>query len=289
MTLRQIQLVRTKFGTTAPNIKHVKFEESIYFEYHKTIKMLVEQQPPIENRAPIQGRDLVVNPSTQGSSEEGDENITDTRIYQFEENTSERYPRFLRRSDEVKAENGFIWCRCDANREENFLKCSYSVPVPTRGNCVMCGRSGALGLECSNRCVYDKMTRRVIRSQARARDQHDNYRDDPDLDIRRNARSKYRIMMTPEKENMIDAEFFAELMYKGVDDDQRNWNYFDRKPSSFKKKRHDGVSARLERLENPWVYTFPLDPSCEWYQQLEFLSGDLNLENPLPDQRYSLD
>ena len=84
MTLRQIQLVRTKFGTTAPNIKHVKFEESIYFEYHKTIKML--EQPPVENRAPaVQGRELVVNPSARGSSDEDDENreFTDTRISQL--------------------------------------------------------------------------------------------------------------------------------------------------------------------------------------------------------------
>ena len=109
MTLRQIQLVRTKFGTTAPNIKHAKSEGCIYFEFHKTIKMLVERQPTVENRAPaVQGRDLVVNPSTRGSSEENDENITDTRIYQFEETMNSRYPMFLRRSDEIKAANGFV-------------------------------------------------------------------------------------------------------------------------------------------------------------------------------------
>ena len=80
-------------------------------------------------------------------------------------------------------------------------------------------------------------------------------------------------------------------MYKGVDNDQRNWNFFSRAPSSFKKKKHDNISARLERLENPWVFTFPLADDCEWFKQLDFLARmqKLNLEEPLPDQRYSLD
>ena len=182
MTLRQIQLVRTKFGTTAPNIKHMKFEESIYFEYHKTIKML--EQPPVENqeapRAPMVRRendlDVSRNTNTQYSSEENE--YTDMRIYQFDEMTNNRYPRFLRKSDEVKAENGFVWCRCDTDNRDNFKKCSYPSPVPTRGNCVMCGRSGALGWECSNRCIYDKMTRSSIRRQAREREILS--KDDPD-------------------------------------------------------------------------------------------------------------
>ena len=133
--------------------------------------------------------------------------------------------------------------------ENNREKCSYVSPVPTHGNCVMCGRSGALGWECSNRCRYDKMTSCVIRRNARNR--HDDYRDDPDLDIRRNARSKHRIMLTPDRENMIDAEFFAEMMYKGVDKD------------------HD----------------------CEWFIQLDFLASSqgLKLEEPLPNQVYRLD
>ena len=135
------------------------------------------------------------------------------------------------------------------------------------------------------------MTRSSIRRQAREREVF--YKDDPDIDISKGARSKYRIMMTPERENMIDAEFFAELMYKGVDDDKKNWNYYKKRSTSFQDRRHDGISARLEQLENPWVYTFPLDPDCEWYGQLKFLSGpeglDLNLEEPQPDQRYSLD
>ena len=133
------------------------------------------------------------------------------------------------------------------------------------------------------------MTSRAIKDQAK--DRHINYMDDPDLQIQKNARSKYRIMMTPEKENIIDAEFFAELMYKGVDNDQKNWNFFSRAPSSFKKRRHDNISARLERLENPWVFTFPLAHDCEWFLQLDFLAKEqkLKLEEPLPDQRYSLD
>ena len=144
-------------------------------------------------------------------------------------------------------------------------------------------------MECSNRCRYDKMTSRAIKAQAK--DRHIHYQDDPDLEIQKNARSKYRIMMTPEMENIIDAEFFAELMYKGVDNDQKNWNFYNRASSSFKNKKHDSISARLERLENPCVFTFPLAHDCEWFLQLDFLARDLrlDLENPLPDQRYSLD
>ena len=203
-------------------------------------------QPPVNQEAPaaIRGNDLGIssNPYAQDSSDEDDEDreFTDTRIFQFEETISDRYPMFLRRSDEIKAANGFVWRRQDLNSEDNMMKCSYSRPVPTRGNCVMCGRSGALGWECSNRCRYDKMTSCVIRRNARNR--HDDYRDDPDLDIRRNARSRYRIMLTPEKENIIDAEFFAEMMYKGVDDDQKNWKFY-RASSSFKARKHDNVLA----------------------------------------------
>ena len=260
--------------------------------------MLVQQQAPIDQQAPVAPEENEVmvlgvnrNQYAQDSSDEDDENedFSDMRIFQFDEQATKRYPRFLRKSDEVKAENGFVWRRQDLNSEDNKLKCSYSRPVPTRGNCVMCGRSGALGWECSNRCRYDKMTARVIKDQAK--DQVTQYQDNPDLEIQKNARSKYRIMMTPEQENIIDAEFFAELMYKGVDNDQKNWNFYNRASSSFKKKKHDSISARLERLENPWVFTFPLAHDCEWFLQLDFLARayELDLENPLPDQRYSLD
>ena len=264
--------------------------------------MLVQQQAPVDQEAPVapevqreNDRENVLgvnrNPYAQDLSDEDDENreFTDTRIFQFEETINDRYPMFLRRSDEVKAANGFVWCRQDAENANNMEKCSYVSPVPTRGNCVMCGRSGALGSECSNRCRYNKMTSCVIRRNARNR--HDDYRDDPDLDIRRNARSRYRIMLTPEKENMIDAEFFAEMMYKGVDDDQKNWKFFNRASSSFKARKHDNVLARLERKEDPWLYTFPLDHDCEWFIQLDFLASSqgLKLEEPLPNQVYRLD
>ena len=67
------------------------------------------------------------------------------------------------------------------------------------------------------------MARCVIRQNAKNR--HINFRDDPDLHIRRHQASRYRMMLTPERENIIDAVFFEEMMYKGVDDDQRNWDF----------------------------------------------------------------
>ena len=258
--------------------------------------MIVENQPA-ENQPPPEVRrnpednslDVGGNPYAQESSDEDDDvrqDLIDTRIFQFKMNTNAEYPLFIRGCDEVKAKNGFIWCRSDTERAKNIEKCSYVRPVPTRGNCVMCGRSGALGRECSNRCRYDQMTRTVIRRNARNR--HVNFRDDPDLNIRRHQASRYRMMLTPERENIIDAVFFAEMMYKGVDDDQRNWDFFRRMSPAFKTKKHDNVLARLDRLEDPWVYTFPMSPECEWYIQLNFLADGLrlNLEEPLPGQKY---
>ena len=119
--------------------------------------MLVQQQAPIDQRAPVapevqEENEIMVlgvnrNQYAQDSSGEDDENedFTDMKIFQFNERLNNRYPRFLRKSDEVKTENGFVWCRQDRDREDNKMKCSYPSPVPTRGNCVMCGRSGALG------------------------------------------------------------------------------------------------------------------------------------------------
>ena len=46
---------------------------------------------------------------------------------------------------------------------------------------------------------------------------------------------------------------------------------FNRASSSFQARKHDNVPARLERKEDPWIYTIPLDHDCEWFIQLDFL------------------
>ena len=151
-----------------------------------------------------------------------------------------------------------------------------------RGNCVMCGRSGPLGHFCSNICRYNNMSVTVIRRNAEQRQVY--YQKDPDLQIKRGHRCRYRIMLTPEKENMIDAAMFAELMYKGVDSDQRNYKSFMEKTPKFQAMRHDRILSCLQRWEDPWAFVFPLDGECDWWMQLDFLTREmnLNLENPQP-------
>ena len=66
------------------------------------------------------------------------------------------YPDVLLACDEVQAQNGYVWLDEDWLREANIAKCTYIRPVPTRGNCVRCARSGPLGRSCSNGCIYDE-------------------------------------------------------------------------------------------------------------------------------------
>ena len=73
--------------------------------------------------------------------DEEDDNQPDVRIFQ----APPGYPFYLQAKDKVKARNGYVFTQFDKERKKNISNCSYERPLPTRGNCVMCGRSGPLG------------------------------------------------------------------------------------------------------------------------------------------------
>ena len=60
------------------------------------------------------------------------------------------YPTFLNPMDDIRTKNGYIFIKADKERRRNVERCTYERPLPLRGYCVMCGRSGALGEECTN-------------------------------------------------------------------------------------------------------------------------------------------
>ena len=221
---------------------------------------------------------------TSDDDEDQDLEYPDTRIFQGTGNL-----QYLLASQEVKAKNGFVWCAIDKIRQKNIEKCSYIRPIPTRGNCVQCGRSGPLGMTCSNQCVYDKMSVDALLEQMHTRSVH--YQNDPDINLKRGDRCRYRIMMTPQNEHMIDARMFAELMYKGVNTDQPNYTHFIRQKQDFQRKKHDRVLSKLTRWEDPWAFVFLLAVDCNWWEQLDFLTKTLNidLEAPKKGMKYRVE
>ena len=74
----------------------------------------------------------------KSDDDDEDDNQPDVRIFQ----APPGYPLYLQAKDEVKARNGYIFTKFDNERKKNIANCSYERPLPTRGNCVMCGRSG---------------------------------------------------------------------------------------------------------------------------------------------------
>ena len=95
-------------------------------------------------------------------------------------------------------------------------------------------------------------------------------------------------MLTPDNENMIDAVYFANMMYQGVSDDAKNFKFFNKMSKAFQNKAHDQVLSNLERLEDPMVFTFPMAPDCAWWQKINGLANvdQLDLEDPLPHMKY---
>ena len=207
-------------------------------------------------------------------SEEDVEIVADARIYP----APPGYSRFLKAEDEVRASNGYIFREKDKFKRSNILKCQYERPIPSRGNCAMCGRSGALGLPCSNGCTYTSWAATEL-VQAAADCQ---YQDDPDLDIRSGHACTYRIHLTPKKANMIDAVYWAEMMYQGVNEDQENYPEFMRKSKEERERKHDKIPSNLVRWEDPWLWVFRLHQDCEWYQNVAMISTSLgnDLEKP---------
>ena len=90
---------------------------------------------------------------SSSDSEDEDLKVLDMRIFQGMTKSP-----YLTPSQEVKAQNGYVWRTSDERRAKNRHKCSYLKPVPSRGNCPMCGRSGPLGHFCSNQCVMDEVS-----------------------------------------------------------------------------------------------------------------------------------
>ena len=96
--------------------------------------------------------------------------------------------------------------------------------------------------------------------------QERKYKDDLDLDISEGCPTTYRILLTPKKANMIDAVYWAEMMYQGVHEEQDNYDEFSKKPKEFRERKHDRVRSDLERWEDPWLWVFRLHEDCEWWK-----------------------
>ena len=104
-----------------------------------------------------------------------DDNQPDVRIFQ----APPGYPFYLQPKDEVKARNGYIFTKFDKERKKNITNCSYERPLPSRGNCVMCGRSGPLGECCTNGCTYERWASDSLNWAAQER----KYKNDPNLAV----------------------------------------------------------------------------------------------------------
>ena len=209
-----------------------------------------------------------------------DDNQPDVRIFQ----APPGYPLYLQAKDEVKARNGYIFTKFDNERKKNITNCSYERPLPTRGNFVMCGRSGPLGESCTNGCTYERWASDNLNWAAQER----KYKNDPDLAIQAGDPTNYRIFLTPKKGNMIDAVYWAEMMYQGVHEEQENYGEFLRKSKEERDRKHDRVRSNLERWEDPWLWVFRLHEDCEWWKTCSVVSESMgnDLENPRPGKRH---
>ena len=190
------------------------------------------------------------------NDDDEDDNQPDVRVFP----APSGYPRFLRASDEIRAKNGYIFTKTDKDRKRNKERCQYERPIPSRGNCAMCGRSGPLGERCSNKCTYERWASESLVWAAQER----QYKDDPDLDLKEGCPTTYRILLTPEKGNMIDAVYWAEMMYQGVHEEQDNYQEFMRKPKEFRQRRHDRIRSDQKKWVDPWLWVFRLHDDCEW-------------------------
>ena len=64
---------------------------------------------------------------------------------------------------------------------------------------------------------------------------------------------------------MIDAVYWAEMMYQGVHEEQDNYEEFSKKSKEFRERKHDRIRSDLERWEDPWLWVFRLHEYCEWW------------------------
>ena len=92
----------------------------------------------------------------------------------------------------------------------------------------------------------------------------------------------------PRKGNMIDAVYWAEMMYQGVHEEQENYAEFSRQPKELRERKHDRVRSDLEKWEDPWLWVFRLHEDCEWWNTCSVVSESMgnDLENPRPGKRH---
>ena len=90
----------------------------------------------------------------------------------------------------------------------------------------MCGRSGLLGEQCTNGCPYKRWASNSLVWAAKER----KYKNSLDLDLREGCPTTYRILLPPKKTNMIDAVYWAEMIYQGVHEEQENYQEFQENP-----------------------------------------------------------
>ena len=90
----------------------------------------------------------------------------------------------------------------------------------------MCGRSGSLGNLCSNRCTYSTVSAMLIGENAKERSKE--YKDSPDLAIKANRWVQFQMMMTLKNAHVIDAVYFADMMYKDVGTEEKNFRWFSK-------------------------------------------------------------
>ena len=215
------------------------------------------------------------------SSEDEDDNQPDVRVFQ----APSGYPKYLRARDKIRAKNGYVFTQYDKDRHRNKIRCSYERPIPTRGNCAMCGRSGPLGEDCSNGCKYESWA--VEEHNAMTAEER-QYRDDPDLNIRVGTPCAYRILLSPKKGNMIDAVYWAKIMYQGVHEDQENFRDFRRRSKEERERKHDRVRSDQEKWEDPWIFQFRLHDECQWWLNVKSISESegIDLEKPKPGKKH---
>ena len=173
------------------------------------------------------------------------------------------YPITLHPEDEVRAYNGYVLLPEDCRRNANINKCTYLRPVPTRGNCVMCGRSGPLGGFCSNGCKYDEVSNDNVQGLESLKERSREYQEDGDLNIKPNERVQYRMILTPKHSNVIDAVHFAELMHKGVDEEAEQYEAWIRRTEKFRMRKHDKIPANEDRWEDPFMFQLQMDKQCD--------------------------
>ena len=168
----------------------------------------------------------------------------------------------IRACDEVRATNGIIFTKKDYKSPENKRKSNYRYAYPTRGNCSVCGQSGPLGHLCMHGCVLGIET---APTSVGVHKKNRHLLTQKTKDYNKKIKVKYMVMTTPYNHHHIDATFFANLMYKGPDDDpSAPW------------VPHVDVKIDLPKLKNPEFYVKSLDTDDQWYDQLNGLCTSLD-------------